>query len=354
MKAEQRKHRNRTIERFIQGLLMIVLIVLTTFMMIDVNKIQGNARVINYAGIIRGATQREIKLEISGNANNSLIRYLDDIFDGLMHGGGKYQLTKIDDQKYQNKLAKLNKAWVSLKEEIQKVRENGYENTNIINMSEDYFYLADETVTAAENYSQHCASQLNSIEKGLIVTSTFIVCVIIRETILAIVLMKRNKELNKLAYIDLHTGLPNRSRVEELVGEYNHFDQPSAMIVFDLNDLKEVNDSLGHVAGDTLIMNFADIIRTSIPDKHFVGRYGGDEFIALLTNVTKDEVEEIITSVQNEAKRYNEFSKQIHLDFAYGYDLSTSYQEANLKVLLNQADKNMYDCKTRMKQARKG
>ena len=156
-----------------------------------------------------------------------------------MYGGGKYQLTKIDDQKYQNKLAKLNKAWVSLKEEIQKVRENGYENTNIINMSEDYFYLADETVTAAENYSQHCASQLNSIEKGLIVTSTLIVCVIIRETILAIVLMKRNKELSKLAYIDLHTGLPNRSRVEELVGEYNHFDQPSAMIVFVLNDLKE-------------------------------------------------------------------------------------------------------------------
>lgn len=100
--------------------------------------------------------------------NNSLIRYLDDIFDGLMHGGGKYQLTKIDDQKYQNKLAKLNKAWISLKEEIQKVRENGYENTNIINMSEDYFYLADETVTAAENYSQHCASQLIPLKKVLL------------------------------------------------------------------------------------------------------------------------------------------------------------------------------------------
>ena len=109
MKAEQ-KNRNRMIERFIQGLLMIVLIILTTFMMVDVNKIQENERVINYAGIIRGATQREIKLEISGNVNNSLIRYLDDIFDGVIHDGGKYQLTKIDDQKYQNKLAKLNKS----------------------------------------------------------------------------------------------------------------------------------------------------------------------------------------------------------------------------------------------------
>ena len=55
-----------------------------------------------------------------------------------------------------------------LKEEIQKVREDGYENTNIIEMSENYFYLADETVDAAEEYSQYCASQLDMIEKGLI------------------------------------------------------------------------------------------------------------------------------------------------------------------------------------------
>lgn len=57
----------RKIERFFQGLLVIIHIVLTILVMSDVRKIQGNARVINYAGIIRGATQREIKLEISGN-----------------------------------------------------------------------------------------------------------------------------------------------------------------------------------------------------------------------------------------------------------------------------------------------
>ena len=59
-------------------------------------------------------------------------------------------------------------------------------------------------------------------------------------------------------------------------------------LFFDLNDLKEVNDTLGHIAGDTLIMNFAHIIRTSITSKrYFVGRYGGDEFIALLNDVSR-------------------------------------------------------------------
>ena len=82
-------------------------------------------------------------------------------------------------------------------------------------MSENYFYLADETVSAAEEYSQYCASQLDMIEKGLIVTCTLIICIIIREYYFCgCSHEKKNKELNKLAYIDLHTGLPNRSRVK--------------------------------------------------------------------------------------------------------------------------------------------
>ena len=78
------------------------------------------------------------------------------------------------------------------------------------------------------------------------------------------------------------------------------------------------------------------------PEKYFVGRYGGDEFIALLNDVTQQEVEDIILQVQNEARCYNEFSKQIFIDFAFGYALSTHGRETNLKLLLNQADKNMY------------
>ena len=120
-----------------------------------------------------------------------------------------------------------------------------------------------------------------------------------------------------------------------------------------MNDLKVVNDSLGHLAGDTLIMNFAHIIRTSIPEKYFVGRYGGDEFIALLNDVTQQDVEDIILQVQNEARCYNEFSKQIFIDFAFGYALSTHSRETNLKLLLNQAYKNMYECKARMKAKKK-
>ena len=78
-----KKGKKRIIEKFIQGCILIILVILTISMMSNVNSIQGNARVINYAGIIRGATQRVIKLEIAGQSNDDLIVYLDDIFDGL-------------------------------------------------------------------------------------------------------------------------------------------------------------------------------------------------------------------------------------------------------------------------------
>ena len=53
--------------------------------------------------------------------------------------------------------------------------------------------------------------------------------------------------------------------------------------MFDLNNLKTTNDTMGHSAGDRLIMDFARLLRSVIPDKGFVGEYGGDEFMAVFS-----------------------------------------------------------------------
>ena len=116
-----------------------------TVMIIRIDALQGTARVINYAGIIHGATQREVKLEIAERPNDQLIEYLDEILNGLKFGGGKYNL-------------------VSLKDEIYKVRNIGYENTEIVDISEEYFRIADQTVSAAEDYPQSTATGLRYLE----------------------------------------------------------------------------------------------------------------------------------------------------------------------------------------------
>ena len=102
--------------------------------------------------LVRGATQREVKLEITGNQNDELIKYLDDILLGLRYQDGHYDLVKLNDEEYQGKLKIQSDYWDKLKTEIEAVRSVGYENTDIVNMSETYFKMADDTVSAAENY----------------------------------------------------------------------------------------------------------------------------------------------------------------------------------------------------------
>lgn len=333
----------------LQVLLILVLIALTICMMREVQNIQGDARVVNYAGILRGATQRAVKLEVVQQGDDELIDYLDDIFSGLLHGGGKYELTKLDDADYQEKLQTQYENWRLLKDEIEAVREKGYEQTDIIPMSEAYFHLADLTVGAAETYSQRCATRVRVLERALAVVMAAIILLLIHQSVQEVVLRRRNLELRKKAYIDLHTGLPNKSRCEELLMDRAPISEPTAVAVFDLNGLKQVNDTLGHLAGDTLIANFANVLRTSIPEQHFVGRYGGDEFLAILHDVDREDVDQILSSIREHVTDYNASGKKLRIEFACGCSLSSDFGESTLKILLEQADRKMYVNKKAMK-----
>ena len=63
----------------LQSCLVLILVILVALMMVEIGNLKGTARVINYAGLVRGDTQRAVKLEITGTRNDELIAYLDDI-----------------------------------------------------------------------------------------------------------------------------------------------------------------------------------------------------------------------------------------------------------------------------------
>ena len=88
----------------VQSVLILVMMVLVATMIYQIRCLQGTARVINYAGLVRGATQREVKLEIVGNQNDDLIEYLDEILSGLKYEEGRYNLVSLDDEAYQKDL----------------------------------------------------------------------------------------------------------------------------------------------------------------------------------------------------------------------------------------------------------
>ena len=344
--------KHQKLETVLKSVLILILSVLVIAMMVQIEKLQGTARVINYAGLVRGATQREIKLEVTGTPNDELIQYLDDILSGLKFADGHYDLVSLPDADYQQKLSAQMAYWNQLKDEIYRVRTDGYEDTDIVEMSENYFHMADETVSAAEVYSENTAVAIRVLEILSSIDIAGLILLIIYQTLAEIQIAKRNRMLEQRAYLDLHTGLPNKSKVEELLHNVEFIKTPTACIMFDLNNLKIVNDTMGHSVGDQLIMNFARLLRDCTPPKDFVGRFGGDEFVAFLYDTSEDDINAFLEKLKKEVELFNLYGKNVKISYASGWSLSSNYENCTLRTLFDRADRYMYENKRKDKAAR--
>ena len=198
---------------------------------------------------------------------------------------------------------------------------------------------------AAENYSEKIAVKIRTIELLSALDMLCLLILVIMQTLTAMKMAMKNKLLEQRAYTDAHTGLPNKGACEALLRDQDTIVEPTACIMFDLNNLKTANDTMGHSAGDRLIMNFARLLRSVIPEKHFVGRYGGDEFMAVIYHTSKTEIEELLQSLCREKDRWNSNEDQIPIDYACGWALSTDEGTCTLQMLLDKADSYMYENK---------
>lgn len=104
-------------------------------------------------------------------------------------------------------------------------------------------------------------------------------------------LQSANQQLQHLSRTDRLTGLNNRGYwEEELRREYSRhrrYGSMAALVIFDIDHFKRINDGHGHPAGDKVIQRVADQVRQAIRDTDIAGRYGGEEFVVLLPDVDK-------------------------------------------------------------------
>ena len=175
-------------------LLMMVLTAVLIFFFINVmllvSDIQGTARVVNYAGLVRGTTQRIVKLEDAGQPQDDLLKAVDSDLN----------LVRLDDDEYQVKMTELANYYDELCAEISRVREVGYENTDIISMSEEFFGICDDATRLAEDYSQEKASALNYLEGLVIIDIMGLVATFAVELVRAVRTAALNRELQNKVY----------------------------------------------------------------------------------------------------------------------------------------------------------
>ncbi len=329
--------------RILMTALTSLLIVLILIIILMVSRIQGTARVVNYAGLVRGKTQRIIKLEDARMPQDDMIADAKGYIKGLRFGSEELDLVSLDDKAFQAKMEELDAYFDTLKQEIDLVRQVGYENTSIIEKSEIFFNLCDVATGLAESYSQRIATRLKQFETLTVIDIVILVFMILYELLKALRYAKANRELKSKIYLDEATGLPNKNKCEEILTL--EAEQNMAICVFDLNNLRIINNQQGHERGDLYIRSFAKSLRKGVDENQFVGRCGGDEFIVFFKNVTKEDVKRNLENIKKECAKCSE----IPLSYAAGFAYSNDFSKLTMRELFCQADKNMYIDKNQAK-----
>lgn len=342
MQNKKKNHFSK-IMRILMTALTSLLIVLILIIILMVSRIQGTARVVNYAGLVRGKTQRIIKLEDARMPQDDMIADVKGYIKGLRFGSEELDLVSLDDKAFQAKMEELDDYFDTLKQEIDLVRQVGYENTNIIEKSEIFFNLCDVATGLAESYSQRIATRLKQFETLTVIDIVILVFMILYELLKALRYAKANRELKSKIYLDEATGLPNKNKCEEILTL--EAEQNMAICVFDLNNLRIINNQQGHERGDLYINLFAKSLRKGVDENQFVGRCGGDEFIAFFKDVSKEDVKRNLENIKKECAKCSE----IPLSYAAGFAYSNDFSTLTMRELFCQADKNMYIDKNQAK-----
>ena len=121
------------------------------------------------------------------------------------------------------------------------------------------------------------------------------------------------------------------------------------MCVFDMNNLRTINNTLGHDKGDEYICSFAIQLRKAVPDEFFAGRDGGDEFIAVLKGLDHAGVRECLKKIREQSAECARRHPEMPISYAAGYALSSDFEGSTMRELFRFADKNMYIDKNRAK-----
>ncbi len=157
------------------------------------------------------------------------------------------------------------------------------------------------------------------------------------------------KELRKLALHDQLTELPNRryinSFIDNRLKELNDLKIPFAVALVDIDYFKKVNDTYGHDIGDLTIKMVAKTLKNAFRKSDLVGRWGGEEFMAILTAVNKDELELISEKarklIENSVLRTNDCTFNVTASFG----ATIAKENDTIESLTKRADEALYTSK---------
>jgi len=161
-------------------------------------------------------------------------------------------------------------------------------------------------------------------------------------------------EVKKHATIDEMTGVYNRragyKKLESVFMNQERLNIGVAVVLIDLDGLKKVNDNYGHLYGDQLLISLVQFLNQYLSDDDFLIRMGGDEFLFVVSKKDLKQTKDLMMQIENDLDVYNaNYKEPLKLKFSFGIELLQSGMK--LDVLIDNADKKMYEHKLNRKNA---
>lgn len=159
-----------------------------------------------------------------------------------------------------------------------------------------------------------------------------------------------NAELDRLAHTDSLTGLYNRRywepELERHVELYKRYRHPFAILMIDFDNLKWVNDTFGHAAGDTALNHLAAVMRMNIRDVDIPCRFGGDEFLILMPEADKNAIQMVGRRISDSINKTRFKLGRSFASLQVSFGAAACPEDAtDAQALLDAADTTLYRAK---------
>ena len=162
-------------------------------------------------------------------------------------------------------------------------------------------------------------------------------------------LKKRVKKEKENALRDALTGLHNReaykNKITALLTEFDNNQNSLSILVWDIDNFKQFNDTYGHVVGDKVLKTVSSKLNLALKGGYFLARYGGEEFVMLLPNVKSDAACKFANSIREDISRVTFLLKAKKIKITISCGIATYNGKESAEKLFSRADKALYKAK---------
>ncbi len=305
-----------------------------------VHDLRPGPEVINLSGVVRGSIQRISKQALAGKPDQMIIRRIDTVLVKLIES--EKPENKANRSSTMESLTKLARCWKIAKADIEAYGlDRSHENKiNLLNSSEACWRSADRAVKAA---------QLKSEEKIRLFRYVLALSAVNCFIILLVLYQVRGEVKNKLEYLaqyDSLTELLNRASFQRIMksemSRSQRYDRPLSLVIFDIDRFKNINDTLGHGAGDRILEELAQVVSSKARGTDFVCRIGGEEFAVVAPETELAQAGELAERLRTDIENH---------EFSFTRKLSISLGGAQLikgegqEDFIRRADEALYKAK---------